>query len=232
MKKTTKDVAAKKTKKPATAKATPNKDIKKLKAKIISLGKQFHRRGWSLATSSNYSAIISKKPYQLLITASGKHKENLGMNDFLVLNDKGTPVVKTEEKPSAETALHLMLTAKENINSVLHVHSVWGTLLSEKYGATGGFWVEGYEMLKGLSGIKSHETRIWIDIYPNSQDITALAKIVNERTFSNKDFVPFGFLIRKHGLYAWGSNLEETQRHVETLEFLFEVTGRSLLLRD
>ena len=141
MKKTTKDVAPKKTKKPAVAKATPNKDIKKLKAKIISLGKQFHRRGWSLATSSNYSALISKKPYQLLITASGKHKENLGMNDFLVLNDKGTPLIKTEEKPSAETALHLMLTAKENINSVLHVHSVWGTLLSEKYGATGGFRV-------------------------------------------------------------------------------------------
>ena len=202
MKKTTKDVAPKKTKKPAVAKATPNKDIKKLKAKIISLGKQFHRRGWSLATSSNYSVIISKKPYQLLITASGKHKENLGMNDFLVLNDKGTPLVKTEEKPSAETALHLMLTAKENINSVLHVHSVWGTLLSEKYGATGGFWVEGYEMLKGLSGIKSHETRIWmpVSIYwgvqPDLSWNNRIARIVRSSHKPNQCFVPRGTLIR------------------------------------
>lgn len=232
MKKTAKDTAPKKTKNLATTKVSPNKDIKKAKAKIISLGKQFHRRGWSLATSSNYSALVSRKPYQLLITASGKHKENLGMDDFLTLNEKGVPLEKTEEKPSAETALHLLLTGKENINSVLHVHSVWGTILSEKYGSTGGFWVEGYEMLKGLSGIKSHESRIWIDIYPNSQDITALAKKVNERTFSHKEFVPFGFLIRKHGLYAWGANLEEAQRHVETLEFLFEVTGRSLLIHD
>jgi methylthioribulose-1-phosphate dehydratase len=125
-----------------------------------------------------------------------------------------------------------MLTNKDDINAVLHVHSVWGTLLSEKYGPTGGFWLEGYEMLKGLSGIKSHESRIWIDIYPNSQDITELAKKVNERTFGHKEFVPFGFLIRKHGLYAWGANLEEAQRHVETLEFLFEVTGRTLLIKD
>jgi len=56
--------------------------------------------------------------------------------------------------------------------------------------------------------------------------------LLNERTFSHKEFVPFGFLIRKHGLYAWGANLEEAQRHVETLEFLFEVTGRSLLIHD
>lgn len=232
MKKTQKESTTKKVKKNNVLKTTSTKDIKKSKTKIISLGKQFHRRGWSLATSSNYSALISRKPHQLLITASGKHKENLSPEDFLLLNEKGIPLEKTQEKPSAETALHLMLTNKDDINAVLHVHSVWGTLLSEKYGPTGGFWLEGYEMLKGLSGIKSHESRIWIDIYPNSQDITELAKKVNERTFGHKEFVPFGFLIRKHGLYAWGANLEEAQRHVETLEFLFEVTGRTLLIKD
>lgn len=232
MKRIAKETSEKKKKAIAPSKENTGKDTKKAKAKIISLGKQFHRRGWSLATSSNYSALISRKPYQLLITASGKHKENLGNNDFLFIDEKGNPIEETDEKPSAETALHLMLTSKENINSVLHVHSVWGTLLSEKFSTTGGFWLEGYEMLKGLSGIKSHESRIWIDIYPNSQDINSLAKKVNEKTFAHKDFVPFGFLIRRHGLYAWGSSLEEAQRHVETLEFLFEVTGRSLLFHE
>jgi len=35
-----------------------------------------------------------------------------------------------------------------------------------------------------------------------------------------------GFLIRRHGLYTWGRDLREARRHVETLEFLFEVMGR------
>jgi methylthioribulose-1-phosphate dehydratase len=35
-----------------------------------------------------------------------------------------------------------------------------------------------------------------------------------------------GFLIRRHGLYTWGRDLDEAKRHVEILEFLFEVIGR------
>jgi methylthioribulose-1-phosphate dehydratase len=36
-----------------------------------------------------------------------------------------------------------------------------------------------------------------------------------------------GFLIRRHGLYTWGEDLTEAKRHVEVLEFLLEVLGRS-----
>jgi methylthioribulose-1-phosphate dehydratase len=35
-----------------------------------------------------------------------------------------------------------------------------------------------------------------------------------------------GVLVRRHGLYAWGADLDEARRHVEALEFLFEVVGR------
>jgi methylthioribulose-1-phosphate dehydratase len=31
------------------------------------------------------------------------------------------------------------------------------------------------------------------------------------------------FLVRGHGLYTWGRDLDEARRHVEILEFLFEV---------
>ena len=33
-------------------------------------------------------------------------------------------------------------------------------------------------------------------------------------------------LLRGHGLYSWGCDLDEAQRHVEVLEFLLEVEGR------
>jgi methylthioribulose-1-phosphate dehydratase len=37
-------------------------------------------------------------------------------------------------------------------------------------------------------------------------------------------------LIRRHGLYTWGTDLKEAKRHVEILEFLFEVIGRTRTL--
>ena len=36
-----------------------------------------------------------------------------------------------------------------------------------------------------------------------------------------------GLLIRRHGLYTWGRDLDELKRHLEVLEFLLEVVGRS-----
>jgi hypothetical protein len=41
---------------------------------LIDVGADFHRRGWSLATSSNYSVVLGRDPLRLLLTASGKHK--------------------------------------------------------------------------------------------------------------------------------------------------------------
>jgi len=38
-----------------------------------------------------------------------------------------------------------------------------------------------------------------------------------------------GFLLGRHGLYTWGKDISEARRHVEILEFLFEVLGRQHL---
>ena len=39
----------------------------------------------------------------------------------------------------------------------------------------GGFELSGYEMLKGLEGIATHETTAWVEIFDNTQDIPSLA---------------------------------------------------------
>ena len=105
---------------------------------------------------------------------------------------------------------------------MLHTHSVWGTVLSDVFASSGGFFIEGYEMLKGLEGIKSHETKKWIDIFPNNQDISALAKLVKTRLDDLSNPTTHGFLIQNHGLYTWGASLFEARRHIEIFEFLFE----------
>jgi methylthioribulose-1-phosphate dehydratase len=196
-----------------------------LTRELCAVGADFHRRGWVLATAGNFSAVLGRQPYRLLITASGRHKGRLAPGDFLTLDEHGRPVEPGPDRPSAETALHLMLTARPGVGAVLHTHSVWATVLSERFSGEGGLWLGGYEMLKAFDGVTTHEQRVWVPIFDNTQDIPTLAAEV-ARAFAAPRPPHCGFLIRQHGLYAWGRDLAEASRHIEAFEFLFEVIGR------
>jgi len=194
-----------------------------LAAKLAAYGREFHSRGWALGTSGNYSAVLKCEHLRLLITSSGLDKSALSAKDFLEI-DQHAKVLKGKGKPSAETFLHLAVIRARNTGCVLHTHSVWSTLLSERYGAKGGLAISGYEMLKGLEGVKTHQHREWIPIFANDQDIPALAEKVAAEL--NRDPASHGFLLSGHGLYTWGEDLAQARRHIEIFEFLFEVMGR------
>lgn len=189
---------------------------------LCETGADFHRRGWSLGTSSNYSVVLQRDPLRLLITASGKDKGRLTPEDFVVVDEAGVVHFGEPNRPSAEMWLHLVL-AKNGAGAILHTHSAWATVLSNRVGSK-GLLLEGYEMLKGLNGTETHDSSKRITVFENTQDIPALAKEVEAR-LSAPDPLTHGFLLRKHGLYAWGENLLEARRHIEVLEFLFEAEG-------
>ena len=120
-------------------------------------GAMFWQRGWSVGTSSNYSVVLSREPLELLITASGKDKGRLTRGDFVRVGASGKPTAEGQPKSSAETLLHVVAAQQPGVGAVLHTHSVWSTLLSDFFFPQGGFEVAGYEMLKGLEGITTHE---------------------------------------------------------------------------
>jgi methylthioribulose-1-phosphate dehydratase len=195
--------------------------------KLQDIATLFYRRNLSLGTSSNYSILLRREPFALLVTASGKDKRRLKSSDFVIVDEAGKVVGgESGERASAETALHTMLAQRPNVGAVLHTHSVWGTLLSDLHAESGGFVIEGYEMLKGLAGVATHEHREWIEIFANSQDIPALARQA-ERRLDDPERPPLhGFLLRNHGLYTWGRDVDEARRHIEIFEFLFETLVR------
>ena len=130
-------------------------------------------------------------------------------------------------RPSAETEVHLTVVRATNARAVLHTHSVWSTIISEMCAPEGGLYLENYEMLKGLSGVQTHEHREWLPIIENSQRWSDTAPQIEEMLRSRPDI--HGFLIERHGLYTWGESIMEAKRHVEILEFLLEVVGRTRL---
>lgn len=194
------------------------------------VGKLFYDRSWSLGTSSNYSILLSRDPFRLLLTASGKDKRSLGSDDFVIVDENGACLTDGSGRPSAETLLHVVAASRPEVNAVLHTHSVWGTLLSDLYAPRGHLVIEGYEMLKGLTGVNTHEYRKEVVIFENSQDIATLSQQVAARFDDPIAPLRHGFLLRGHGLYTWGRDLAEARRQIEIFEFLFEVIGRRLSL--
>ncbi len=190
---------------------------------LAEAGRAYHARGWALGTSGNFSVVLRREPLRLLITASGLDKSALAPRHFLEI-DADARVLRGSGKPSAEALLHIAVARTRGAGSVLHTHSVWSTLLSEQHAQHGGLAISGYEMLKGLESVKTHEHREWLPILDNSQDIPALAEQVN--LILGEYPAIHGFLLRGHGLYTWGEDLTQARRHVEILEFLLEVAGR------
>jgi methylthioribulose-1-phosphate dehydratase len=188
-----------------------------LTQQIIEAGRFLYGRGWSPATSSNYSARLSAD--QALLTVSGKHKGQLGEDDVLATDLDGNSL-EPGKKPSAETLLHTQLYRwQPAIGAVLHTHSVNATVLSRLTLADSLVFAD-YELQKAFSGVSTHECQVLVPIFDNDQDIARLAAQVQPWLDEHADCA--GYLIRGHGLYTWGATMADCLRQVEAFEFLFE----------
>lgn len=192
---------------------------------LIAVGKAFHSRNWVLGAAGSFSGIACRQPFQLAITRSAARKEALTARDFLLLDETG----KSSDpgwQPPAETPVHRTIMAERDAGAVLHTHSVWSTILSDLYADPGGLILEGFEMLKGLSRVKTHLHTEWLPILENFQNYTDLSRKIAHVLKTNPGI--HGILLRKCGFYTWGRNVAEAVRHAEIFEFLFEVLSRQL----
>jgi len=196
---------------------------------LAAAARGFHARGWLMGTSGNLSAVVQREPLQLAMSPSGVDKGELKPEQLLSIDENAHVVNGRPGKPSDETLLHLRIVRDRGAGAVLHTHSIWNTILSDLYIADGGVTIEGYEMLKGLQGVPTHEHSEWLPIVENSQDMTALAETVGQTLDKHK--AAHGFLVRRHGLYTWGETVTQAKRHIEIFEFLLETMGRTLHIR-
>jgi len=182
-----------------------------------------HAKGWVPATSGNFSI---RAGHFIRITPTGLDKGTLAPEHLLVVDMDGK-VASGNGRPSAETALHAVFyRARPQANAILHVHTVWNTLISEHHAPRGYVPIEGYEILKGLSGVSTHAYLERVPILENTQNYVELCKtlaaVLDEYPRAH------GVLLSRHGLYTWGESVAEARRHLEALEFLFEIEVRRI----
>ena len=203
---------------------SPESATRDIADRLAGIVRHAYQRGWTLGTSGNFSAVVQAEPLRLVITPSGADKGTVAGDQMVTIDAQGL-ATDGASKPSAETSIHLAIVRARGARAISHTHSVWSTLLSDAASTDGGLAIEGYEMLKGLSGVTTHAHREWLPVIENTQDWAAEAPRVESLLRGQAH--THGLLIRRHGLYTWGRDLDEMKRHLEILEFLLEVVGRS-----
>ena len=184
---------------------------------LAATGRRLYQHGWSPATSSNYSQRLNAG--HAAITRSGRDKGLLQETDIMVVDLDGRPV--GDGKPSAETLLRTIRSHRDPaIGAVLHTHSHAATVLTMHWPAD-HVTLEGYELLKALDGIDTHQSRLTIPVFDNSQDIAALAADVDRQLDAGR--ITHAYLIRGHGLYTWAADMPACYRQLEALETLLAV---------
>ncbi len=190
-------------------------DLELIKEEMAMMVRSYNAKGWSEATSTNYS--FKTTDGQIWVSRSGVDKSQFTANDFITVDTQGNSCGEYQGvRPSAETLIHCILyQLYPNLRYIVHAHGLYAVVLSSVYEQEISF--EGFEIQKGFWGQTTHEARVSIPIFDNDQDMSRFAEVLK----ANQEKLNNGALImRKHGSYAWGTTLLEAKRHLETLEYL------------
>ena len=132
---------------------------------------------------------------------------------------KKIQIFEVNTSSSAETLLHCHIYRRcPEAGVVLHTHSLSQTVASRLYAPAGRIELAGYELLKAFAGLDTHETRLDLPVFPNSQDMQALVAIIDAYWASTP--IQHGYLIDGHGIYAWGRDMLEAMRHLDAFDYL------------
>jgi methylthioribulose-1-phosphate dehydratase len=189
--------------------------LQEMKRQMAETVRHYNAKGWSPATSTNYS--FRDEAGKIWVSRSGVDKAQFHADDFITVDSEGIATGDFQGvRPSAETLIHCVLyDLFPETKVILHSHSVYPVLISAVKGHEITF--EGYEIQKGFDGQATHERAISIPIFDNTQEMTEFKSALQDKV---SDIHHHSFIIRKHGTYAWGKNLFEAKRHLETLEYL------------
>jgi methylthioribulose-1-phosphate dehydratase len=173
--------------------------------------------GFMACTAGNVSVLVERDPLVAAMSPSGVDKGQLKSVDFIRIGADAKPFPPDARKPSDEALLHVRIYQATGCQAVCHGHPQHATALS--LGGDNELVSRGIEMQKAFAGTATHQGERRIPIVENSQDMEELARFV---LAARQPHVP-AVIVRGHGVYAWGNNIREAGRHLETVEWLSRI---------
>lgn len=133
-------------------------------------------------------------------------------------------------KPSACTPLFLAA-YEQGAGCCIHTHSQWAvlvTLLVERdLGKEACFEIECIEQIKGVprgkgkQGNLGYYDRLRIPIIENTAHEEDLKESLEEAIRRYPD--TYAILVRRHGIYVWGDNVQKAKTLCESLDYIFQL---------
>lgn len=186
-----------------------------LEARLAETTRHLYDLGWMRGTSGNVSVVASQEPPRLLVSASGVTKHRTASEHAVVTDDRGIAIDGQAHAPSAEAQVHAAIVAEAGASAVVHVHAMASVLAASRWPE--GVVLAGIEQLKGL-GLSAEGERAIVPVVANSQDMDELSESV--RRALNPD-VPV-VLVADHGMYVWGSSLDDAANRTESADWLLQ----------
>jgi methylthioribulose-1-phosphate dehydratase len=193
-----------------------------LREAMTDLIRWINSKGWSPGTSTNYSFLHPDFQEVVVISQSGIDKNIFSPENFMHVNLRGEALdAYSQSKPSAETLIHTTLYKLfPKTKFILHTHSKASTLLSHLQLEYGFVIFEGYEVLKGLPNVSTHQAVVKVPIFKNDQDMLRFSSQLSAYEVSLQNHA---LLLEKHGIYIWGESFEEVKRYLEIYEYLLDL---------
>src|SRR5262249_7850026 len=76
-----------------------SEDFQTVAGKLAEIGQGFYARGWVLGTSGNFSAVLSRDPLRVAISASGVDKGAITAGQILLIDQRAEVLGDNQGKP-------------------------------------------------------------------------------------------------------------------------------------
>jgi methylthioribulose-1-phosphate dehydratase len=183
---------------------------------IPELLRLFYSLGWVTGTGGGISI---KHDHKVYIAPSGVQKERVKEEDMFIYTEDEQLVhspSKSHLRPSACTPLFFNA-YRVGAGAVIHTHSMHAMLVTLLYDKE--FRITHQEMIKGIKGHGYHDELV-VPIIENTAHESDLKESMDQaiKAYPKATAV----LVRRHGVYVWGSTWEEAKTQTECYDYLFE----------
>lgn len=178
----------------------------------------FWQRGWLPARSGNFSLRNKKGAF---VSQTQRDKSRLLPDHFTpICTTTGAYPLNRYSAPSGEWFIHAAILAHiHHANIVLHVHSPFICKASKQQ----QIQFQNNEILKNFN-LNPHD-RLTLQVIDNP--------LSQEELHHNSQFLPslktaaHSIIFANHGIYSWGTSVEQIATHIESLEFLCQLQFQS-----
>ncbi len=152
-------------------------------------------------TSSNYSVIVERDPLLFWLRLAAKTKVGCAATILCWWVPTAIPLSPSSLNRRPRRCCTASRLASSPMSVPCCIRTASGPRFYRSVSRPRWHFVRGLKMLKGLSGVGTHEHREWLPIFANTQDIPALADKV--AAMHAEQGIAHGYLIAGHGIYTW-----------------------------